>query len=184
MKKEPPPRRPPGRSGIGDRPASRTPPAERAPGAAVVSFVTQPPAAARVARWAEALLGRASAPSASVSILLCGDARMRTLNRTFRKIDRPTDVLSFPSGEWGPSRFLGDLAIDVPYAARQARRRGHRVEREVQILLAHGLLHLLGHDHETDDGTMFSLQGTLVRKTFGPGPDGVPEGEGRPGRRG
>ncbi len=64
--------------------------------------------------------------------------------------------------------------IDVPYAARQARRRGHPVSREVRILLAHGLLHLLGYDHETDDGTMFRLQRRLILATFGDGPDGVP----------
>lgn len=103
---------------------------------------------------------------------------MRTLNRRFRRIDRPTDVLSFPSLEESSlsssSSFLGDLVIDVPYAARQARRRGHDVSREVRILLAHGLLHLLGYDHETDDGTMFRLQGRLILAAFGAGPDGVP----------
>ena len=106
---------------------------------------------------------------------------MRTLNRRFRHIDRPTDVLSFPSFQEPPGRaalrrgvFLGDLVIDVPYAARQARRRGHAVTREVQILLAHGLLHLLGYDHETDDGTMFRLQRRLILAAFGDGPDGVP----------
>jgi len=128
-----------------------------------------------VAAWVEALLS-AAAPrgSAAVSVLLCGDARMRRLNREYRRMDRPTDVLSFPSGG-GP--LLGDVAVDVPYAARQARKRGHGLEREVQVLLAHGVLHLLGHDHETDGGEMFRLQRRLVRRVFGPGPDGVPEGE-------
>ena len=96
---------------------------------------------------------------------------MRALNREWRGMDLPTDVLSFPSGDRG---FLGDLVIDVPYAARQARRRGHPVAREVKILLAHGLLHLLGYDHETDDGTMFRLQRRLILAAFGRGPDGVP----------
>jgi rRNA maturation RNase YbeY len=101
---------------------------------------------------------------------------MRTLNRRYRLIDRPTDVLSFPPFEEPPSSslFLGDLVVDVPYAARQARRRGHSVGREVQILLAHGLLHLLGYDHEKDDGTMFRLQRRLILAAFGDGPDGVP----------
>lgn len=128
-----------------------------------------------MAAWTEAILASAAPRGgATVSVLLCGDARMRRLNREFRKIDRPTDVLSFPAGEPG---FLGDVAVDVPYAARQAARRGHALEREVQLLLSHGVLHLLGHDHETDDGEMFRLQSRLVREVFGPGPDGVPEDE-------
>ena len=96
-------------------------------------------------------------------------------------MDRPTDVLSFPAFEASAARaatrrgkFLGDLVIDVPYAARQARRRGHALGREVQILLAHGLLHLLGYDHETNGGTMFRLQRRILLSAFGEGPDGVP----------
>jgi probable rRNA maturation factor len=111
---------------------------------------------------------------------------MRRLNRDWRGMDGPTDVLSFPFESRSPRRrlppgaFLGDLVISVPCAARQARRRGHATAREVQILLAHGLLHLLGYDHERDDGTMFRLQARLVRRVFGRGPDGVPgKGEGR-----
>ena len=137
------------------------------------------PSARRVEAWARVLLSKAGArrrlSSSSLSILLCGDARMRTLNRRFRRIDRPTDVLSFPPlEEISSSPFLGDLVIDVPYAARQARKRGHGLDREVQILLAHGVLHLLGYDHETDDGTMFRFQRRLVLAAFGAGPDGVP----------
>ncbi|HQQ77048.1 MAG TPA: rRNA maturation RNase YbeY [Thermoanaerobaculia bacterium] len=147
----------------------------------VLCTVAGAPPAARVRGWTRTLLSKAGAKRASLSILLCGDRRMRTLNRTWRRIDRPTDVLSFlpfaessssPSSSSSP--FLGDLVIDVPYAARQARRRGHPVAREVQILLAHGLLHLLGYDHETDDGTMFRLQKKLVLAAFGGGPDGAP----------
>jgi probable rRNA maturation factor len=138
------------------------------------------PSAAQVRAWTRALLSKAGAKrplSPSLSVLLCGDRRMRTLNRRFRRVDRPTDVLSFPSLEESSSSsspFLGDLVIDVPYAARQARRRGHAVAWEVRILLAHGLLHLLGYDHETDDGTMFRLQRRLILAAFGSGPDGVP----------
>lgn len=144
----------------------------------VVCAVAGAPPAARVGAWTRSLLLEARARRVSLSILMCGDRRMRTLNRRFRRVDRPTDVLSFLSLEESSSSssysFLGDLAIDVPYAARQARRRGHPVSREVQILLAHGLLHLLGYDHETDDGTMFRLQRRLIRAAFGDGPDGVP----------
>jgi probable rRNA maturation factor len=139
----------------------------------VTSAVRAGPSPRRVAAWAEKLLA-AAAPrrKGSLSVLLCGDARMRRLNREFRRVDRPTDVLSFPSE--APD-LLGDVAVDVPYAARQARRRGHPLDREVQLLLAHGVLHLLGHDHETDGGEMFRLQRRLVGAVFGPGPDGVPE---------
>jgi probable rRNA maturation factor len=141
----------------------------------VVAAIAGAPSAARVADWTRALLAAAKAPAGrGLDVLLCGDARMRALNRDWRKKDRPTDVLSFPTTE---SHTLGDLVIDVPYAARQARKRGHALAREVQVLLAHGVLHLLGHDHETDDGTMFRLQRKLVAKVFGPGPDGVPDEE-------
>ena len=134
------------------------------------------PARVRVAHWVDRLLDEAAParPPGALSVLFCGDRRMRSLNRLWRKKDRPTDVLSFPSGEAG---FLGDLVIDVTYAARQARARGHSLSRELQILLAHGLLHLLGHDHETDDGTMFRMQKRCVKAAFGAGSDGVPEGE-------
>jgi probable rRNA maturation factor len=135
------------------------------------------PPARRVETWTRILLSKAGAKRPlSLSVLLCGDARMWTLNRRFRGIDRPTDVLSFPFEEspLSSTSFLGDVVIDVPYADRQARRRGHPVAREVRILLAHGILHLLGYDHETDDGTMFRLQRRLLLAAFGPGPDGVP----------
>jgi probable rRNA maturation factor len=140
------------------------------------------PSPHRVAEWAGAIRDRAGGRGATLSVLFCGDARMRALNRDFRKKDKPTDVLSFPSGDGpvnggkrGEPRSLGDLAIDVPYAARKARQLGHPLDRELKILLVHGILHLLGHDHETDDGTMFRLQRRHVLSLFGPGPDGVPE---------
>jgi len=140
----------------------------------VSATVKGAPPASRVESWTRALLAGAGAPKErGVSVLLCGDARMRGLNRSWRRKDTPTDVLSFPSTE---SHTLGDVVIDVPYAARQARARGHGAAREVQVLLAHGVLHLLGHDHETDAGEMFRLQRRLVARVFGAGPDGVPEG--------
>jgi probable rRNA maturation factor len=159
----------------------RTDPSGRASSVEVLVTVQVAPPRARVKDWTLNLLFEARAKRARLSILLCGDRRMRGLNKTWRKSDRPTDVLSFPAFEASESRaavrrgeFLGDLVIDVPYAARQARRLGHTLGREVQILLAHGLLHLLGYDHDTDDGTMFRLQRRLLRSAFGEGPDGVP----------
>ena len=87
--------------------------------------------------------------------LITTDAELRRLNREFRGKDRTTDVLSFPAAEVpsGPKR-LGDLAISLPRARAQAREFGHAAEQEIQILMLHGVLHLLGMDHETDEGRM------------------------------
>ncbi len=84
--------------------------------------------------------------------LLADDAELQRLNRQFLERDYPTDVLSFPSP--GPDGFLGEIAISLDRAAEQARERGHSIENEVEILLLHGVLHLLGMDHEKDRGRM------------------------------
>jgi probable rRNA maturation factor len=84
--------------------------------------------------------------------LITGDADLRRLNRQFRGLDYATDVLSFPAAP--PAPHLGDLAISLGRARVQAREFGHDIEHEVQILMLHGLLHLLGMDHETDAGQM------------------------------
>ena len=159
----------------------RAGPPERTPSVELLCTVGGAPPRARVTAWTRSLLFEVRAKRVSLFVLLCGDRRMRALNRRWRRLDRPTDVLSFPSFEGTSGRaaarrgaFLGDLVIDVPYAARQARRRGHAVGREVQILLAHGLLHLLGYDHESDGGIMFRLQRRILLSAFGEGPDGVP----------
>jgi len=86
--------------------------------------------------------------------LITGDAELRRLNREFRGHDYPTDVLSFPRSECG----LGDLAISAVRARAQAREFGHTTEDEVRILMLHGLLHLLGMDHETDAGAMARIE--------------------------
>lgn len=82
--------------------------------------------------------------------LITGDAELRRLNGQFRRKDYATDVLSFPSE--GPG--LGDIAISLGRARAQAREWHHHVEDEVRILMLHGVLHLLGMDHETDSGEM------------------------------
>jgi probable rRNA maturation factor len=84
--------------------------------------------------------------------LVTGDAELRKLNREFRGIDHPTDVLSFPA-EW-KAGHLGDIAISLARARAQARQFGHAPEQEIEILMLHGVLHLLGMDHESDRGHM------------------------------
>ncbi len=84
-----------------------------------------------------------------LSLVFVGERAIRTLNRRYRKKDKPTDVLSFSVGKRGPDgRFhLGDIVISVPVARAGARRNGHSVDREMEVLAVHGFLHLLGHDH-------------------------------------
>jgi probable rRNA maturation factor len=84
-----------------------------------------------------------------VSLAFVGEQAIRTLNRKFMKKDKPTDVLSFPLGEKGPDGkfYLGDIIIAVPVAVRQAREKGHSLDRELRLLAIHGFLHLLGFDH-------------------------------------
>ena len=89
-----------------------------------------------------------------VSVLLTSDTGIRRLNRQFRGKDKATDVLSFPAGGPAAGEIAGDLAISVPTARRQAAAHGHSLSTEIKILVLHGLLHLAGYDHETDDGAM------------------------------
>jgi probable rRNA maturation factor len=92
--------------------------------------------------------------------LITGDAELRRLNRDFRKQDHATDVLSFPSAERKAKHALplGDLAISLGRARTQAREFGHSIEQEIYILMLHGVLHLMGHDHERDGGRMARLE--------------------------
>ncbi len=90
-----------------------------------------------------------------VSVLLTTDAAVQELNKTFRRKNKPTDVLSFPAAPLpGETQLAGDLAISIDTAARQAAEYGHTLLLEVKILLLHGLLHLAGFDHEQDTGQM------------------------------
>lgn len=96
------------------------------------------------------------------SILLTTDTAIQVLNRKFRRKNKPTDVLSFPSEDAAAgSAYAGDLAISIETAARQAAEHGHSLLLEVQVLLLHGLLHLAGHDHEQDTGQMLQREQTL-----------------------
>lgn len=85
-----------------------------------------------------------------LSIVLTDDARLHELNRDYLGIDAPTDVLSFPAAETDPetgARYIGDILLSIPRARSQADAAGHALESEVQLLVVHGVLHLLGHDH-------------------------------------
>lgn len=107
--------------------------------------------APRVARHARRLLAALRFADAELSVALVSDRRMRVLNRDWRGKDRPTDVLAFAQREGpggAPAGLLGDVVISVDTARRQAAERGHSIGREVDRLLVHGLLHLLGYDHE------------------------------------
>lgn len=121
--------------------------------------------ARRDARAALAALGLGPC---ELSLALVGDEEMRSLNREWRGKDRPTDVLAFPQaepGEASPGGLLGDVVVSVPTALRQAAARGHGADEEIRTLLVHGILHLLGHDHErspSDARRMFRIQREVV----------------------
>jgi probable rRNA maturation factor len=119
-------------------------------------------------RWLATVAPRAA--RGDVAIALVSDARMRTLNRSYRRKDYATDVLSFrtAAADTPPRapRLLGDLVIANGVAARQAREAGHSLQTELRVLALHGLLHLLGYDHEdpADAGRMSRLESRLRRK--------------------
>lgn len=128
-----------------------------------------------LSRWLE----RAAPASARgvVDVAVLTDAAVRRLNASYRGVDRATDVLSFPAetpaaGASRPvgARVLGDIAIAAGVARRQAVEHGHGVTAELRILALHGLLHLLGYDHERDGGQMRRLEERLRRRA------GLPRG--------
>ena len=123
----------------------------------------------RLRRWLVEVAPRSA--RGEVALVLVSDWKMRSLNLKFRGIDRVTDVLSFPlCGEETSlasrsvgEQYLGDVVIATGVAARQARNAGHRLGIEFRILSLHGLLHLLGYDHERDNGEMARLEAKLRR---------------------
>jgi len=118
---------------------------------------------------AQAALAYAS-PSSEVSltIVLTGDEQVRELNRQYRGIDETTDVLSFPADYTDPDTnlpYLGDVIISCPQAQAQVARGGHTLEEEMQLLVVHGVLHLLGYDHMGADEKerMWAIQSEILR---------------------
>jgi probable rRNA maturation factor len=122
-------------------------------------------------RWrafVERALKAVPADVAGVTVAFVSDRSMRELNRMWRHKAGTTDVLSFPAAqdefEMAEGATLGDVVISVEQAARQARANGLEFEEEVSQLILHGLLHLCGYDHETDDGEMSRLELRLRRR--------------------
>jgi probable rRNA maturation factor len=121
-----------------------------------------------IAAVVEAVLVAEGAGEAEVGVLLVGADEMRRLNREHRERDEPTDVLAFPIDEGpddalpGVPRLLGDVVVCVPVLLEQASANEVAPGAELVDLVVHGTLHLLGHDHETDDGTMLRRQDAIV----------------------
>lgn len=118
-----------------------------------------------LAAWLSRVAPRAA--SGDVTVAIVPDARVRALNRAYRAKDKATDVLSFPGPKPRAQRpepaFLGDIVIARGVARRQARDAGHPESTEWRVLALHGLLHLLGYDHETDNGRMARVEARLRR---------------------
>jgi probable rRNA maturation factor len=127
------------------------------------------PSAPSLARWLKDIAPARARGTLSVAVV--SDARVRTLNRRYRGVDSTTDVLSFPASPQPPasSPCLGDIVIARGVARRQAREAGHSELTEWRVLALHGLLHLLGYDHERDAGRMRRVEARLRRRGGLPG---------------
>ena len=120
----------------------------------------------RLAKIAQAILALVGQAEAELSLALIGNVEMRKLNARYRRKDYPTDVLSFPIEGTLPSRLLGDVIISVEKAREQAKERRHTRHEEIVTLLIHGIVHLLGYDHERsakDARAMKRLENKIYR---------------------
>jgi len=120
--------------------------------------------------WLARLVAEVAPDAESFTVRFTSDREMRRLNRTYRDKDYPTDVLSFPGEETPDGHHLGDVVIGLGVARDQAAEAGHGVGTELRVLLLHGVLHCLGYDHETDDGTMERLESLLSEQWISPEP--------------
>jgi probable rRNA maturation factor len=143
--------------------------------------------AARLRAAARAALRHQAAPApGALTLRLTGDEVLQQLNRDFLGHDYATDVLSFPSSEAeAGERYFGDIAISLPRAAAQAEAGGHPLEAELQLLVVHGVLHLLGHDHATrrDRARMWAAQAEILTAVGAPITGPAPRPKTRPPRR-
>ena len=99
-----------------------------------------------------------------IELIICDDTTIARLNREHRHIDAPTDVLSFPLAGEHAHQPLGTVVISHDHVRNKAHELGHTTEEEYALLFIHGVLHLLGYDHETDDGTMRQREHGLIRQ--------------------
>lgn len=123
----------------------------------------------RLKKIALAILGLLGQAEAELSLVLIGNSEMRKLNAKYRRKDYPTDVLSFPmeAGASPATRLLGDVIISVEKAREQAKQRGRTPDQELATLLIHGIVHLLGYDHERsaeDARVMKRLENKIYRQ--------------------
>jgi probable rRNA maturation factor len=130
-----------------------------------ISIAAAKPGLTRYLRRAQKMVGL----EGEVEVLLTSDEEIKRLNRTFRKKNKATDVLSFPAPEELAGEHAGDLAISLDTAAQQAESFGHSLVEEIRILLLHGLLHLSGMDHEVDAGEMAEREAELRTELKLPG---------------
>ena len=104
----------------------------------------------------------------NLSVVLTDNRRLHKLNLDYLGVDAPTDVLSFPASESDPetgARYIGDILISVPYATKGAKQAGNSLEAELQLLVVHGVLHLLGHDHAKpkEKAKMWKAQAEILK---------------------
>ncbi len=132
-------------------------------------FLGAPPSADLLKTAARTTLRTHSVSRSDLTIVLTNDEEIRALNRDFRGVDAPTDVLAFPADVTDPQtgrRYLGDIVISWPRAREQAATHSHSPEAEVQLLVVHGVLHLLGFDHDTPEAEarMWVLQEEVLAR--------------------
>ena len=117
-------------------------------------------------KWLNSISNELNHTNIEISIFFCSEDTMKNLNNQYRKIDSSTDVLSFSQiEEYQPNKsrhtFLGDIVISISDAKKNATIANHSLNKEISFLLLHGYLHLLGYDHEIDDGEMEKLQNNI-----------------------